>query len=222
MKHDRISKHTDTQVGELQREIAEGFPDLTVSSIDSQIHIRGSFPIVHEGKTLDRYQIDIEWSDSLTEVPILRETGGRIPWIGDRHMSFGGMACLYVPEEWLIKPRNERTLTNYLSGPVRDYLLWQSLFEAGKPQWKDRTHNIPGLLDAYGEMLGFKQEATIRRCLEYLSREQGIKGHWKCPCGSGRRIRECIHLEQLRAVRQRVPRYIAKLALERLSNPLIR
>jgi hypothetical protein len=71
---------------------------------------------------------------------------------------------------------------------------------------------ITGLLEAYGEILGFKDESSIGLCLEYLSREQGIKGHWRCPFGSEKRIRECVHSEQLRALRQKMPRYIAKAA----------
>jgi hypothetical protein len=192
------------------------------SCIGTRIHVRGSFPILHEEKTLDRYQIEIEWSEGSTEVPVLRETGGRIPWFANRHMSKGGFACLFVPEEWLLIPREEKTLLNYLEGPVRDHFLWQSLFELGKLPWKDRAHGILGLLQAYSEILGFQGEPSIRLCLEYLSREQGIKGHWRCPCGSGRRIRQCIHGEKLRALRQKIPRCIAKLAFNRLGKPVIR
>jgi hypothetical protein len=131
------------------------YSDLTFSVIANSIYIRGSYAVLYEGQVLDRYQIEIEWSDTDTEIPILRETGGRIPWIDDRHMSQGGLACLFVPEEWLLRPREERTLTQYLDGPVRNYFLWQSLFERGEsPPWKDRSHGVPGLIEAYGDMVG--------------------------------------------------------------------
>ena len=126
----------DTRTRELQREVETKFPDLTVSFTGTRIYIRGAFPVVHEGKVLDRYQIEIEWSDSDIEVPVLRETGGRIPWTADRHMSQGGIACLFVPEEWLVRSREERTVIHYLEGPVRNYFLWQSLYERGEsPPW---------------------------------------------------------------------------------------
>jgi len=89
----------ETRVRALQRELEARYFDLTVSVIANNIHIRGSFPVLYEGQVLDRYQIEIEWSNSDTEIPILRETGGRIPWIADRHMSQVGLACLFVPEE---------------------------------------------------------------------------------------------------------------------------
>jgi hypothetical protein len=221
MKNNSANVLLENRVQELQFELKSKYPDLTVRAERKEIYIRGAFPIQHEGKVLDRYQIEIQWSDGDTEIPILRETGGRIPWIADRHMSQGGLACLFVPEEWLLRPREERTLVQYLDGPVRNYFIWQSLFERGdSPPWKDRAHNVPGLIEAYGEMVGMEDEGTIRRCLGVLSKET-IKGHWECPCGSGQRIRHC-HLKHLRDLALRIPRHIAKLALRRLENPLIR
>jgi hypothetical protein len=205
----------------LQNDLGLKYPDFTVCCTGAKIYIRGAFPVLHEGMVLDRYQIEIEWSDSDTEVPLLRETGGRIPWIADRHMSRGGMACLFVPEEWLLRPREEKTVIHYLDGPARNYFLWQSLYDRGlSPPWKDRAHGVPGLLEAYGDMVGMEDESPVRRCLEYLSKEQ-IKGHWPCPCGSGKRTRDC-HLTHMRELKSKIPGYIAQLALMRLANPTIR
>lgn len=206
---------------DVQRELAFKFPDLTASNTGTGVRIRGTFPVLHEGKVLDRYQIEIDWSNSELEVPLMRETGGRIPWIADRHMSQSGFACLFVPEEWLLRPQEERTLIHYLEGPVRNYFLWQSLYERGEsPPWKDHSHGVPGLLEAYGEMIGMKGEQAIKCCLEYLSKE-GIKGHWLCYCGSGERLRNC-HIERMRDLGRRIPPYIARLAVRRLDNPTIR
>jgi len=221
MKRNSSKVTPETGVRDLQRELETKYPDLTASCAGAQMYIRGAFPVLHEGKVLDRYQIEIEWSESDTEGPLLRETAGRIPWIADRHMSQGGMACAFVPEEWLLRPREERTVIHYLDGPVRNYFLWQSLHERGQASpWKDRSHGVPGLLEAYGDMVGMEGESAIRRCLEYLSKEQ-VKGHWPCPCGSGERIRHC-HLTHIRELQSKIPRDIAQLALKRLDKPIIR
>jgi len=211
----------EARAKELQKDLGLKYPDFTVRSTGAKIYIRGAFPALHEGTVIDRYQIEIEWSDSDTEVPLLRETGGRIPWIADRHMSRGGMACLFVPEEWLLRSREEKTVIHYLDGPVRDYFLWQSLYDRGEsPPWKDRAHFAPGLLEAYGEMVGMEGKSAVRCCLEYLSKEQ-IKGHWPCPCGSGKRTRDC-HLTHMRELQSKIHRYIALSALARLTNLTIR
>jgi len=82
----------EARAKELQNDLGLKYPDFTVCCAGAKIYIRGAFPVFHEGTVLDRYQTEIEWSD--TDVPLLRETGGRIPWVADRHMSIGGMACL--------------------------------------------------------------------------------------------------------------------------------
>lgn len=205
----------------MQGELDRKFPDLTVGCAGSNIHVRGAFPILHNGKVLDRYQIKIDWSDSDTEAPLLFETGGRIPWTRDRHMGEGGKACPIVPEEWLLRPREMRTIVHYLEGPVRDYFLWQGLVERGEsPPGGQRSHHVPGLIEAYGEMLSMSGDAAVKQCLEYLTRER-LKGHWMCPCGSNRRSRNC-HIEHLRELKHKIPAYIAKLALKRLRDPNMR
>ncbi len=211
----------EARAKELQNELEVKYPDFTVTCTGTKNYIRGAFPVVHDGTVLDRYQIEIEWSDSDTEVPLLRETGGKIPWINDRHMIQGGFACLFVQEEWLLQDREDRTLTHYLDGPVRNYFLWQSLYDRGEsPPWKDRSHGVPGLLEAYSDMVGMEGESAVRCCLEYLSKEQ-IKGHWPCPCSSGKITRKC-HAKHMQDLRSRIPRHIALLALMRLRNPMIR
>ena len=43
---------------------------------------------------------------------------------------------------------------------------------------------------AYGEILGVTDEEQIRRFLDCLGHKK-VKGHWNCPCGTGKRIRDC-------------------------------
>ena len=214
-------KSPETEVRSLQQQIGQEFPDLTVTHVASRIYIRGAFPVLYQGAVLDRYQIEIEWSDSDTEAPILRETGGRIPRTADRHMNADGKACPLVQEEWLIRPREARSLPHYLSNPVHDYFLWQTLTERGiAPQWGQRSHGIPGLIEAYGEMVGMEGEKPTRKTLSYLSKKK-IKGHWPCVCDSGRLLRDC-HFEHLRRLQAKIPRHIVLLAQKRLADPFMR
>ena len=205
----------------IQRQLEERFPDLTASTTGSRIYIRGAFPLVHEAMVLDRYQIEIEWSDSATEAPVLRETAGRIPRTNDRHMDSEGKACPLVPEEWLIRAPEARTIIHYLNGPVRNYFLWQSLTERGlTPPQGQRSHHVAGLIEAYGDMVGMHGEIVVRKCLDYVSKKK-FKGHWICFCGSGLPLRSC-HVEHLRHLQRKIPRHVAELALKRLANPTMR
>jgi len=199
-----------------QAEIGAEYPDLGFFVENDIVHVRGSFPVVHEGKILDRYQIDLtlanDWPDSF---PALREIAGRIPLVAARHMNLAdGTACTIVPEEWLVNPHRD-SLVSFLQGPVHNFFLGQSLVELGEPwPFGERPHYKPGLLECYGELLDCKEEPAIQRYLEYLSRKE-VKGHWECPCGSGSRLRKC-HLDHLLAVRRKISPSVAAQALKRI------
>jgi hypothetical protein len=208
----------DTAINSLRQELSERYPDLTVSWDRNKLIVKGSFPIVYEGMVLTIYQIEIEWPSNNNKVPILRETAGRIPWVTDRHMNpTNGEACLLVPEEWLVRPSEEKTLLNFLDGPVRNFFIGQSLVDRGEPwPWGERPHGYSGLIEAYGEMLGIRDERAVCRCLDYLSRSD-VKGHWDCYCGSGQKLRKC-HIEALKSLRKEIPQDVARSALDRLAK----
>jgi hypothetical protein len=197
--------------------IAERFPDLRVSKEGDVVFLRGSFPIIHEGEILDRYEIELEIPPDLGDsIPKLRETGGRIPRNVNRHMDPAtGDACPVVPEEWLLHAACGSVIS-FLTGPVRNFFIGQSLVEQGEPwPFGERSHGRAGLLEYYEELFETTDSAAMVRYLECLSRD-GLKGHWDCPCGSGERLRDC-HLEQLRTLRRKMPRLVARRALRRLN-----
>lgn len=206
-----------TLVTKLEEELRQHYPELRVVVSNDQVYLRGSFPVVSEGVLLDRYQIEVRIPRDFPDVvPTLRETGGRIPWVSDRHVNpANGEACPMVPEEWLLNPERDSILS-FLKGPVRDFFVAQSLVVDGEPwPFKQREHGFDGLYEAYGEILGTRDQALIRRYLECLSHEK-IKGHWDCPCGSRNKVRNC-HLNEVRALHARLPARIAKQALQRLK-----
>jgi hypothetical protein len=200
---------------ELARAVQSAYPDLRATIVNGKPTIRGTFPIVHEGEELDRFAIQIDFPEGIANLPSIREIGGRIPRTAERHVFTGGAICTEVPELTLL--RGEYSLLRYLDGPVRNYFLGQSLVERGE-QWPfgQRDHNKPGLLEAYGEILGVSGEPTIRRYLVTLGQKK-IKRHWACPCGSGAPIREC-HDADLRRLHAAVPARIARQALDRLDR----
>src|SRR5207253_22252 len=148
--------------------------------------------------------------------PILRETGGRIPWVSHRHVNPNGVACPIVPEEWLLNPQHDSVLA-FLDGPVRNFFLGQSLAERGDAwPFGERPHGRAGLLQSYGEMLGTTDQSAIPAYLDCLSRRE-IKGHFECPCGSGKRVRNC-HLAELQKLHQKILPSVAAAALVALKK----
>src|ERR1700674_1426981 len=201
----------------VKRDLEREYPDLRVVIEQDTVFSRGSFPVADGAEILDRFLIEIQFPDDYPySIPILREIGGRIPWHEDRHANRTGEACPIVPEEWLIRPDHDSIL-QFLNGPVRNFFIGQLLVEQGK-LWPfgERPHGVPGLLESYGELIGTTDAPTLLRYLDYLSKET-VKGHWECPCGSKKRLRDC-HLEVLKSLRHRISPAIAKKAFNRLVS----
>jgi hypothetical protein len=199
----------------VQREVIAKYPDLGFYVETDIVYVRGSFPIVHDGHVLDRYQIELALpTDWPASCPVLRETAGRIPHVARRHVNPDGTACPIVPEEWLVNPHRD-SLFSYLEGPVHNFFLGQSLAEADEPwPFGERPHGVPGLLECYGELMGTKETQVIHEYLKYLSRKE-VKGHWDCPCGSGSRLRNC-HMDHLLELRHKIPAAVAQQAMKKL------
>ena len=201
----------------LERDICERYPDLHLAVSPGPLMFRGTFPVIDAGGVVDRFTIEMSFPEGVNRPPTIRETGGRIPRTVDRHVfPHSGAICTDVPELTLLA--GKFSLLSYLEGPVHNYFLGQSLVERGKPwpfgKW---SHGRTGLLEAYGELLGLdaQDENQIRRYLNCLAHKK-VKGHWQCPCGSGKAIRQC-HGDQVRRLHERIPPRIAQQARERLQ-----
>lgn len=203
----------------VKHDIQAAYPDLRVILEEGTVFAKGSFPVTDDGETLDRFLIEIRFPDDYPEsTPILREIGGRIPWHEDRHTNRNGDACPIVPEEWLIRLDRDSIL-QFLEGPVRNFFIGQLLVEQGKPwPFGERPHGVPGLLQSYGELIGTTDKATVRRYLDYLCKTT-VKGHWECPCGSKKHLRNC-HQDTLTSLRQKITPEVARQALIRLGSSL--
>ena len=201
-------------VVDLARVIQDRYPDLRLVIEDGKPYFTGSFPVLYEEQVLDRFGIRIEFPNGIHKLSNIREIGGRIPHTAERHNS-NGICCIEVPELTLL--REPYSLLSYLNGPVRNYFISQSLFEQGDPwpfdEWK---HGKQGLIQAYEQVLGVSGETTIRKYLDLLGHKK-IKGHWLCPCGNGKQLRQC-HAGDIQRLKKRMPLQIVRQAWERLDK----
>jgi hypothetical protein len=191
-------------------------PDLRLSIVDDAVQVRGSYAVHDGGVVLERYQVEIRFPrDYPKTVPVVEEIGGRIPRITDRHISGDGTACLLVPEEWLLA--RDQSFRALLDGPIRNFFLGQILVEAGKPwPFGERPHGYDGLIESYMELLAITDPARVIAYFDCL-RRKALKGHFECPCGSEKRLRNC-HRAELHALAKRIPPHIAQRAYDRLKG----
>ncbi|SRR5216683_1678994 len=167
--------------------------------------LRGSLAIEHDGRELTWFAVEIDLAPLATGgLPTVRETGGRIPWIIDRHVLPDGSACVCLPADYFLRHPGPFDLLAFLDGPLRGYFIGQALVEQGEswPQGEWR-HGNDGLNDWFREFLDGLSPQQLRAYLETLA-VQELKGHLLCPCGSGRRLRNC-HLPFFHLLRRAIP-----------------
>ncbi len=200
-------------------EVETAYLNLHFHVVSEVVWVRGTFPIVFNGEELDRYVIEVELArDHPTGIPVVRETGGRIPRTADRHMNpADGTACVLLPDErWRVWSHGSKLL-QFLDGPVRNFFLGQSLVDLGDPwpfgQW---GHGAEGIREYYAELLGTDDTGVITGYLDCLSKKK-IKGHWPCPCRSGKRLRDC-HSGLVQDLATKIPRRIAAQSFEKFRD----
>jgi hypothetical protein len=202
-----------------RNEVETAYPSLHFHIVSDAVFVRGTFPIALEKEVFDRYLIQLNLlRDYPKSIPIVREVGGRIPHTDNRHMNpADGTACVLLPDQrWEIWPPGS-TLLHFLDGPVRNFFLGQSLVELGEPwpfgHW---GHGADGIREYYAGLLGTDHVRTIAQFVEYLTKEN-VKGHWPCPCGNGKRLRDC-HRDMVRDLSTKIDRQVAMESLMRLRE----
>ena len=218
-----VGKRKELALEEVKAAIAFDQPKLHARKDDRTIHVEGSY-LVFESNVVAAPGGPITAFDLRMELPVhspcfepkVFETGGRIPREPDRHINPDGDCCITVWEHWLATAADQ-SIAGYINGPLHEYFLGQFWFEkTGRWPFGERAHGTAGLEQAYAEVL---RVANNRRQLLYhlrLLSQDWPKGHWRCPCGSGKRLRYC-HRNELEVMHQRVRPDIARRMLRRLN-----
>lgn len=210
-------------IEEVKEAIVFDQPKLRASANGRDIQIAGSYLVFEKGVVaapggpITEFVVRIELSPLYPRrEPKVFEVGGRIPREPDRHINPDGDCCVTVWENWLVTA-DDPSFSGFISGPLNEYFLGQYWFErTGKWPFGERAHGAPGLAEAYADALGIpnKREDLIYY-LRLLSQDWP-KGHWGCPCKSGRLLRHCHH-QHLLDIHRRVPPVMARRMLRRLS-----
>lgn len=185
----------------LEAILRASYPSLHAFTENGIVTVRGTYPVVADGYEIDRYSIEVKLPDRYPHgLPDVFETGGRIPRIIDRHVFPSGALCLGVREELWLSHGGDFSFARFLDGPVRGFLIGNSLVEEGEP-WPDgdRSHGTTGILEFYSGHLGTGDPLAVAKFLHALILEK-VRGHWQCPCGSGAIIRKC-HKDAVEALR---------------------
>jgi putative transcriptional regulator len=146
----------------LESVLRAGCPTLHAFIIDGECRIRGTFAAVGP----DRYVLDIALPINYPHsMPSVWESGGRIPREIDRHVFDDGSLCLGAPLALWIQLGGNYSIERVIDGPLRSYLICNSLVEEGEPwPYGDRPH-AAGLLEHVGELIGTSDPKPVGRFL---------------------------------------------------------
>ncbi len=215
----RLTKVNTLTIAEVERALSFTQPGLAITEARDVILAEGVY-IVTDGPNgigpIARYEIGIIFPKIYpSEEPSVYETAGTVERVADRHMYPSGRCCTCIWEEWLAKSI-DTSVEAFCDGPLHNFFLSQFMFDKTR-KWPfgDRSHGVDGVIEAIGDLLGVgPDEDAARRYIEIVAARE-IKGHWACPCGSGKRLRNC-HNDYVRELRGRVKHERAQKLLERL------
>lgn len=143
-----------------------------------------------EGDIEDDFQVEIDIPPEYPNViPTVKEVGGRIP--DDYHRLTNGNLCLGTVAELYLSFTKNPTLLHYVQKHIVDYLYGFSYKEKyGRHPSGERAHGIEGVWEYYRERFQTNNDLAVISLL-YILCSNKYRGHQLCPCGSGKKIRQC-------------------------------
>lgn len=207
---------------EVKAALAEHAPRLRLSVSGTELVARGPYELIEAGAVADRYLVEIKFEAELpANRPRVWEIGGRIKRDRDHHINErDGSCCIVVYDEWTAKSGDD-SFGSFLRIPFRNFFVSQTHFRKhGEWPFEERAHGLPGMLQSYSEVLGCAADAhSVGRQLGFLIRQRP-KGHWCCPCGSGKRLRHCCR-SRVNELSTRINSTLAARLLKNLQDVMI-
>ncbi|HSA05760.1 MAG TPA: SEC-C metal-binding domain-containing protein [Candidatus Gastranaerophilales bacterium] len=180
-------------------EVKENCPDLFIKKKEEEgtCIIRGnlSFDAVYDNKNQiqDTFSIEIEIpADYPDKLPVVKETGGRIPLSMDNHIYTSiGKFCLGANFEVQDKFKKQPTLFGFIKNLVVPFLYsFCHKQKFGEMPYGELAHGTEGIFQYYKEKFQVESDDEVIKLLGFLAFTK-FRGHHDCPCGSGKRLRNC-------------------------------
>lgn len=191
---------------EEQERLAINYPSLNFITEDNTIFIRGKLQIAK----IAVFDIEIKLPDDYpNSLPEVKELGGKIPISGERHINYDGTCCLTVPVKMHQDLGKDYSITDFIEKFVVPFFANQVYYEI-RGLWAngDYSHGDRGILECYKDILKL---SNLQQITELMKIAQQIfpKTTKTCPCGSGKKLRDC-HLPELINLKATIPTNLLK------------
>ena len=109
---------------------------------------------------------------------------------GFSHIFKDNIACMATISEQIIFISNNESIFDFWEKFVLSFLFTTAYYNNhGIYPFGERQHGSSGIISYYRETYGFSKNQIIKM-INYIS-NQNYRGHDKCFCGSGKKIRNC-------------------------------
>lgn len=148
----------------------------------------------------DEFDLELHIPSSYpSEMPTVKEIGFRIP--RDFHINLhDNSLCLAAPVAVKLIFSEEKTLLGFVDNLVIPFFynfLHQQKY--GTLIFGELSHGPEGILEFYKHYFQEDENATVVNLLKILATDN-YRGYSKCPCGSGKNLRNCHGRQLLRCM----------------------
>lgn len=184
------------QLLEQAQEVVDAHPDLCLVPGDDGVVLSGRYildGIYNDAPYYDEFELEmrVPWGYP-SDLPAVKELSGRIMKSKYEHVFEEGFLCLGATCDLIDRLQMSHSLLEYLDDVIPSYLFGFLYFEEyGVPPFGERSHGFKGLKEAYKERYGVTEDVPLFALLTTLGKGLPLRGHIQCPCGSGKRLRDC-------------------------------
>lgn len=179
------------------QEVISAQPGLCLEEHGSDITLVGRYVLdgIYENIPFyDEFDLEIKvpWEYPLI-IPEVKERGKRITSSGYTHVFDTDNLCLGATCDLIDRIQSSSSLLDYLDSVIPSYLYGFLYFEkyGTVAPYGERSHRGVGLEEAYKERYGVFDSIRLYQLLGILGGATRYRGHIPCPCGSGKKLRNC-------------------------------
>lgn len=180
---------------EQKNALLRAYPNLEViHDSDAEIVLSGNIEVnkCFNGFTVTQnYKIDIRIPRNEVETPRVIDTGHYISR-DYPHLYTDRTLCLATETDIRFHYIEGFDLVDWMSRYVESYYYSYEYYQRyGVFPFGERGHGNKGVLETYQEIFGVNSTTAAKNVLFYIVSHKKYRGHHRCPCNSGKKIRDC-------------------------------
>lgn len=216
-----------------QQQLSTYYPDLKVQFDNgATLQLSGFITVnrsVNDFVLYKKYPLVVSVSKVTMAPPIASVPVGTINSLYP-HVYNDGRLCLATDIDQLLYLEQDPSIVGWMKKFVEPYFVSYEYYQRyGEYPFGDRLHGYFGILQSYSDIL--KADTNIiYPLMDYIYRNE-YRGHVQCPCGSGKKIRNChgpdmlpiykssTLLRQVREDYNQIIKEVKKYVAEQHQNP---